>query len=83
MTIRVLALCGSLRAKSTNRGLVRYAQAHAPAGMKIHVADLLDVPFYNADLAAKPAAVDTLLQEFPRLMRCCWPVLSIINLRSV
>ncbi|KRS22921.1 NADPH-dependent FMN reductase [Alishewanella sp. WH16-1] len=64
MTIRVLALCGSLRAKSTNRGLVRYAQAHAPAGMKIHVADLLDVPFYNADLAAKPAAVDTLLQEF-------------------
>ena len=27
MTINVLAICGSLRAKSTNRGLVRYAQA--------------------------------------------------------
>lgn len=64
MTIRVLALCGSLRAKSTNRGLIRYAQAHAPDGMKIHCADLLDVPFYNADLAAKPAAVETLLNEF-------------------
>jgi chromate reductase, NAD(P)H dehydrogenase (quinone) len=63
MTINVLAICGSLRAKSTNRGLVRYAHAHAPDGMQIHVADLLDVPFYNADLAEKPAAVQQLLQQ--------------------
>ena len=63
MTINVLAICGSLRAKSTNRGLVRYAQAHAPSGMRIHVADLLDVPFYNADLAEKPAAVQQLLKQ--------------------
>ena len=64
MTIKVLAICGSLRARSTNRGLLRFAQANAPTGMKIHIADLLDVPFYNADLAEKPAAVSTLLQEF-------------------
>ncbi len=63
MSINVLAICGSLRAKSTNRGLVRYAQAHAPQGMKIHLADLLDVPFYNADLAEKPAAVQQLLKQ--------------------
>lgn len=63
MSINVLAICGSLRAKSTNRGLVRYAQAHAPSGMKIHIADLMDVPFYNADLAEKPEAVKMLLQE--------------------
>ena len=63
MTINVLAICGSLRAKSTNRGLVRYAQAHAPSGMRIHVADLLDMPFYNADLAEKPAAVQLLLKQ--------------------
>jgi chromate reductase, NAD(P)H dehydrogenase (quinone) len=63
MTINVLAICGSLRAKSTNRGLLRYAQAHAPEGMRIHVADLLDVPFYNADLAEKPAAVQQLLKQ--------------------
>lgn len=63
MTINVLAICGSLRAKSTNRGLLRFAQANAPAGMKIHMADLLDVPFYNADLAAKPAAVELLLKQ--------------------
>lgn len=64
MTIKVLAISGSLRAKSTNRGMLRYAQANAPQGMKIHLADLLDVPFYNADLAEKPPAVVTLLQEF-------------------
>ena len=63
MSINVLAICGSLRAKSTNRGLVRYAQAHAPEGMKIHIADLMEVPFYNSDLAEKPAAVKQLLQQ--------------------
>jgi chromate reductase, NAD(P)H dehydrogenase (quinone) len=63
MTLNVLAICGSLRARSTNRGLVRYAHAHAPDGMQIHVADLLDVPFYNADLAEKPPAVQCLLKQ--------------------
>jgi chromate reductase len=61
--MNVLAICGSLRAKSTNRGLLRYAQANAPEGMKIHIADIVDVPFYNADLAAKPAAVEQLLKQ--------------------
>ena len=64
MTIQVLGLCGSLRSKSTNRGLLLHAQAHAPTGMKIHIADLLDVPFYNADVAEKPPAVEHLMQEF-------------------
>ena len=63
MSINVLAICGSLRAKSTNRGLLRYAQGHAPQDMKIHLADLLEVPFYNADLAEKPAAVQQLLKQ--------------------
>ncbi|MBZ9611630.1 NADPH-dependent FMN reductase [Rheinheimera maricola] len=63
MTINVLAICGSLRAKSTNRGLVHYAQSHAPQGMKIHLAELLDVPFYNADLAEKPPSVQQLLKQ--------------------
>ncbi len=64
MSIKVLALNGSLRARSTNRGMLLYAQAHAPQNMKIHLADLLDVPFYNADLAEKPAAVEQLLADF-------------------
>lgn len=63
MSINVLAICGSLRAKSTNRGLVRYAMANCPDGLKIHLADLIEVPFYNADLGAKPPAVETLCQQ--------------------
>lgn len=61
--IKVLAISGSLRAKSTNTGLIRYAQAHAPAGMEISLADLKELPFYNADLNEKPAAVQRLLQQ--------------------
>ena len=59
----VLAICGSLRAASTNRGMLRYAQQHAPASMRIEIADLSAVPFYNQDITEKPAAVQTLLQQ--------------------
>jgi chromate reductase len=61
--MNVLAICGSLRKKSTNMGLVRFAQANAPEGMTITVANLLEVPLYNADLTEKPAAVQNLLQQ--------------------
>lgn len=62
--LKVLALCGSLRTKSTNKALVEYAIAHAPQGMQIELADLTDVPFYNADITTKPAAVERLLAQF-------------------
>ncbi len=61
--MNILAICGSLRKKSTNMGLLRYAQANAPAGSSISIADLSAVPFYNADLTEKPAAVVQLLQQ--------------------
>ena len=61
--LNILAICGSLRAKSHNLTLLKYAQAHAPAGVKITIADLSAVPFYNADLAEKPAAVQQLLEQ--------------------
>ncbi|MFZ1389815.1 MAG: NADPH-dependent FMN reductase [Thiolinea sp.] len=61
--IKVLAISGSLRAKSTNTGLVNYAQAHAPTGMEITIADIKELPFYNADITEKPAAVQTLLAQ--------------------
>lgn len=44
-------------------GLLRYAKAHAPAGTEITIADLSAVPFYNADITEKPAAVVTLLKQ--------------------
>lgn len=62
--LNVLGICGSLRRASRNAGLMRYACQHAPAGMHIEVADLADVPFYNADIAEKPAAVVRLLGQF-------------------
>ena len=61
--LKVLAICGSLRAASTNLGLLRFARENAPEGMEIKLADLSDVPFYNADLKEKPAAVLRLLAD--------------------
>jgi chromate reductase len=63
VSLKVLGICGSLRKQSTNMGLLRYARAHAPAGIEVKIADLSAVPFYNADLTAKPAPVQTLLTE--------------------
>ncbi|NLR75693.1 NADPH-dependent FMN reductase [Leeia aquatica] len=62
--LKVLGLCGSLRKHSTNMGLLKYAQAHAPAQIDLTIADLSEVPFYNADLSTPPAAAATLLQQF-------------------
>jgi chromate reductase, NAD(P)H dehydrogenase (quinone) len=62
-TLKVLAICGSLRRASTNMGLLRYAQAHAPAGVSIEIADISQLPFYNADISEKPAAVAQLLAK--------------------
>ncbi|WP_333798283.1 NADPH-dependent FMN reductase [Rheinheimera sp.] len=61
--LNILAICGSLRAKSHNLTLLKYAKAHAPAGMNISIADLSQVPFYNADLTDKPEAVQQLLAQ--------------------
>jgi len=61
--IKVLGICGSLRHNSTNMTLLKYAKEHAPEGMKIEIADLSEVPFYNADIKEKPLAVKTLLKQ--------------------
>lgn len=61
--MNILAICGSLRKKSTNLGLLRYAQANTPEGTTITIADLSSIPFYNADLSEKPATVISLLQQ--------------------
>lgn len=61
--LNVLGICGSLRRFSTNMGLLRYAREHAPAGMVINLADLSKMPFYNADIKEKPAAVAALFKQ--------------------
>lgn len=58
--IKVAGICGSLRSRSTNFGLLRYAQEHAPSGVEIDLADIHDVPLYNADLEEFPVSVQKL-----------------------
>jgi chromate reductase, NAD(P)H dehydrogenase (quinone) len=54
--MRVLAISGSLRAGSHNTGLLRAAQALAPAGIDVQVWDgLRAVPPYDADEDVDPA----------------------------
>ncbi|MFF1357904.1 NAD(P)H-dependent oxidoreductase [Streptomyces sp. NPDC058297] len=64
MSVRILALVGSLRAGSHNRQLAEAAAKHAPAGADIQLFDGLgDVPFYNEDIDVEgsvPAAAQRL-----------------------
>ncbi len=65
MSIRVLAIGGSLRKGSYNHLLLEQARRQAPEGMSIEIADLSDVPLYNGDLQAQgfPASVQRLTEQ--------------------
>jgi chromate reductase len=52
-SLRVVAIAGSLRASSYNRGLLRAAQDVAPRGLTITIRDLAPIPLYNADVEAQ------------------------------
>jgi len=74
MSFHVLALCGSLRSTSSNRGLLAIARRVAPPELVIDEFPIGDLPFYNADLdqeGAEPAAVIAFRQR----MRDCDAVL--------
>jgi chromate reductase len=62
-SIKLLGIAGSLRQASTNRGLLRAAQQSLPPDTYLEIADLNDIPFYNQDILAKPAAVDRVLTQ--------------------
>jgi len=55
--LKFLGIAGSLRGKSTNKGLLRAARSALPENVSMEIADLSDVPFYNADLSEKPGGV--------------------------
>ena len=55
--LKLLGIAGSLRRQSTNAGLLRAALAELPEGVSMDIADLSDIPFYNADITEKPASV--------------------------
>ena len=53
MSIKVLALVGSLREASLNKVLVQAAAEEAPAGMDITIFPLHDLPLYNTDIESE------------------------------
>ncbi|MBE9608122.1 NADPH-dependent FMN reductase [Chitinilyticum piscinae] len=61
--LKFVGLCGSLRKASRNAGLLRYAGSHVPDGVSFEVAEVGDLPFYNGDIAEKPAAVQRLVEQ--------------------
>jgi chromate reductase len=51
MTLKILAIPGSLRHDSYNKWLLRAAVTHAPSGTEVEVVeDLASIPFFNEDL---------------------------------
>lgn len=61
--LKFLGISGSLRRQSCNSGLLRSAASSLPAGVAFDLADLSDIPFYNADLAERPASVARVLGQ--------------------
>lgn len=84
----VVGISGSLRKASTNTGLLRCAQAFAPQGLRIDIADISKIPLFNADVEAQgqPDAVralaeqvtkaDALLLACPEYNYCMAPALK-------
>ena len=60
--LKFLGISGSLRRQSCNSGLLRAAAKHLPSGVSFEVADLSDIPFYNADIA-RPESVARVLAQ--------------------
>lgn len=48
--IRIAGICGSLRAASYNRGLLRVAAASVPEGASIEVVEIGGLPLFNEDI---------------------------------
>ena len=50
--MKIVGIVGSLREKSTNRGLMRAFQELAPEGSSLEVAEIGNLPLYNAEFDA-------------------------------
>jgi len=63
--LKVLGLCGSLRKASLNMAALRACNELLPAGMKLEIASIADLPMFNQDVldAGMPAPVKRLRDE--------------------
>jgi chromate reductase len=65
MTLSILGMCGSLRAKSLNLAALKAAGEVMPAGMTLNIVKFDDLPMYNQDVqdAGWPAAASRLRDQ--------------------
>jgi chromate reductase len=63
MAYTVAVLIGSLRKESLTRQLVDALKGIAPAGLKLNVVEIGDLPLYNSDLEATPPAAVTAFKK--------------------
>lgn len=59
----VAVLIGSLRKESLTRQLVQALKGIAPAGLKLEIVEIGDLPLYNSDLEATPPASVTAFKQ--------------------
>jgi chromate reductase len=66
--LRILGICGSLRAGSLNRNLMNLAGEVMGEGMTLETAEIRDVPLFDADVLAKglPEPVAALRERIRR-----------------
>ena len=57
-----VGMTGSLRRASRNKGLLRCCASRLPEGVRMEIADIAALPFYNEDLE-KPRAVHELVAQ--------------------
>ncbi len=64
-TFQVLGICGSLRQKSFNMAALKAAGELMPAGLKLRITGIADLPIYNFDVQEKgfPAGATRLRDE--------------------
>jgi chromate reductase len=63
--MKILGICGSLRQKSFNLSALKTAGELMPAGMKLEITSIADLPIYNFDVQEKafPPSVTKLRDE--------------------
>ena len=64
-SFQVLGICGSLRQKSYNMAALKTAGELMPAGLKLRITSIAELPMYNFDVQEKgfPAPVTKLREE--------------------
>ncbi len=55
--MKILAICGSLRKESFNKGALRAAIEVAPKGVKIETAEIGNLPLFNQDFEKNPPEI--------------------------